>query len=209
MMNINVLKIFTLLGAGLLLTPAFGKTGTETASAPEQQKTGALQAAVTQDEAARQYFSDSKLTTQDGNEVRFYTDLLKERVVLIQFIYTHCKEACPLTTQQLADTQKLLGERLGKDIYFLSISVDPERDTPDLLQEFGDKFGAGKGWFFLTGSKQNVELVTRKLGEVAPVAEGHLPIFLLGNVKTGHWLKMQPYTQPSLIAEQLLTLADE
>ncbi len=198
-----------LLAAVFLLTPAFGSTNLETSSASVQNKMATLKSSVTKDEAARRYFSDRKLITQDGNEVRFYSDLLKDRVVLIQFIYTHCKEACPLTTQQLADTQKLLGEHLGRDIYFLSISVDPQRDTPELLQAFSEKFGAGKGWFFLTGSKQDVDHVTHKLGQVSPVAEGHLPIFLLGNVKTGHWLKMQPYSKPSLIAEQLLTLAEE
>jgi protein SCO1/2 len=167
------------------------------------------QAGMANDEPDRAYFSDRRLVTQDGNEVKFYTDLLKDKVVLIQFIYTRCAEACPLTTKQLADTQKLLGKRLGRDIYFLSISVDPQRDTPEHLKAYSQQFKAGKGWLFLTGHKEDVGYVTNKLGQVSPVIEGHLPIFLLGNVRTGHWLKMQPYSAPSLIAEQLLALADE
>jgi protein SCO1/2 len=159
--------------------------------------------------AARSYFTDRPLLTQDGQTVRFYTDLLKDKVVLIQFIYTQCKEACPLTTQQMADTQRVLGNRLGKDIYFLSLTVDPEQDTPERMKEYSHQFKAGKGWLFLTGRKEDVDTVTHKLGQTSAVVEGHPPIFILGNVRTAHWMKMQPFSTPSHIAEQLLKLAEE
>lgn len=208
-MRIRRLQTFALFAAGLSLAPAFGKDNLEMADGSAQQGTIASQPSMSHDEAARRYFSDRKLTTQDGRQVKFYTDLLKDKVVLIQFIFTRCTDACPLTTKQLADTQKLLGERLGEDIFFLSISVDPQRDTPEQLKAYSQRFNAEKGWLFLTGHKEDVDQINRKLGQVSPVVEGHLPIFLLGNVRTGHWLKMQPYSASTLIAEQLLTLADE
>ena len=164
---------------------------------------------INREEANRRYFTDRLLVNQDGQAMRFYSDLLKDKVVLIQFLYTQCQEACPLTTKQLADTQKLLDGRLGKDIVFLSLTVDPETDTPQRLKDYSQRFKAGKGWWFLTGTKQDVDGVAHQLGQTAPVAEGHLPIFILGNVRTGHWIKMMPSSTPPLIAEQLLKLADE
>ena len=167
------------------------------------------QPAINREEANRRYFTDRLLVNQEGQAMRFYSDLLKGKVVLIQFLYTQCQEACPLTTKQLADTQKLLDGRLGKDIVFLSLTVDPETDTPQRLKEYSQRFKADKGWWFLTGNKQDVDGVAHKLGQTAPVAEGHLPIFILGNVRTGHWMKMMPSSMPPQIAEQLLKLADE
>lgn len=161
------------------------------------------------DEGNRAYFTDRVLITQHGKEVRFYSDLLRGKTVLIQFLYTRCREACPLTTKQLADTQAKLEQRLGKDVWFLSLSVDPGTDTPERLNEYGRRFKAGPGWLFLTGKKEDIDAVAQKLGQSSPVIEGHLPIFILGNVGTGHWMKLQPYSAPSLIAKQLLTLADE
>lgn len=161
------------------------------------------------EQAARSYFTDRPLLTQDGQTVRFYTDLLKDKVVLIQFIYTQCKESCPLITKQMADTQQVLGNRMGKDIYFLSLTVDPEQDTPERMKEYSHQFKTGKGWLFLTGRKEDVDAVTHKLGQTSAVVEGHSPIFILGNVRTAHWMKMQPFSTPSHIAEQLLKLAEE
>ncbi|MGR9073455.1 MAG: SCO family protein [Gammaproteobacteria bacterium] len=155
------------------------------------------------------YFTDLPLMTHNGEQKKFYTDLLKDKVVLIHFIFTDCKDACPMTTVQLKNTQKFLGDRLGQDIYFLSITVDPEVDTPERLKDYSRRLNADKGWLFLTGKKQDVDTVSSKLGQLSPVPEGHLPLFLLGNVNTGHWLKMQPFSAPAKIAEQLLALAQE
>ena len=209
MIKIHVIQVIAFFVTGFLVPPVFANVTPKTVDVSPKQETAVSKPTISHDEATRLYFSDSELITQDNKKVKFYTDLLKDKVVLIQFIFTQCTDACPLTTKQLADTQKILGDRLGNDIYFLSISVDPEQDTPKLLKEYSQRFNAKKGWFFLTGLKQNVDKVNRKLGQAAPVKEGHLPLFLIGNVKTGHWLKMQPYSAPSMIAEQLLSLADE
>ncbi|MGB7620739.1 MAG: SCO family protein, partial [Terriglobia bacterium] len=103
------------------------------------------------------YFPNVPLITQDGKTVHFYDDLLKGKLVAIDLIYTHCKDACPLETARLAQVQKMLGDRVGKDIFFYSISIDPKRDTPEVLKEYAEKFHVGPGWTFLTGKEEDIE----------------------------------------------------
>src|ERR1051326_1082850 len=88
-------------------------------------------------------FPDVTLTNKAGQQVRFYTDLIKGKPVLIDLIYTDCKDECPLETARLAQVQKLMGDRIGKDLYFYSISIDPTHDTPDVLKDYADKFHVG------------------------------------------------------------------
>src|SRR5207247_4196562 len=102
-------------------------------------------------------------TTHDCVKVRVYDDLLKDKSVAINVIYTRCKDVCPLETAKLAQVQRLFGERMGKDIFFYSISIDPW-DTPKVLKAYAQKFGVGPGWLFLTGKPQDIKLITRKLG---------------------------------------------
>jgi len=84
-------------------------------------------------ERARNYFTDTELTTHEGNKVRFYSDVLDERIVMINVIYTNCKGSCPLLTQKLSQVSRELGELYGKSIHFVSITNDAERDTPEAL----------------------------------------------------------------------------
>ena len=91
----------------------------------------------------------------------------------------------------------------------MSISVDPEHDTQQALSEYAARFGARDGWTFLTGSKANVEDVLRRLGQLAPSRESHTTLFMLGNVQSGHWIKLQPDTDPADIARYLRSLPEE
>jgi protein SCO1/2 len=102
------------------------------------------------------------LVTQDGKTVHFYDDLLKDKIVAIDLIYTHCVDSCPLETARLAQVQQLLGDRVGKDIFFYSISIDPKRDTPEVLKAYAEKYHAGPGWLFLTGKLADIELISKK-----------------------------------------------
>src|ERR1700757_2675247 len=101
------------------------------------------------------YFPDVPLVTQDGNTVHFYSDLLKGKMVVINFIYTKCADSCPMETAKLAQVQRLLGDRVGRDVFFYSISIDPQRDTPAALKAYADKFHAKPGWLFLTGAQSD------------------------------------------------------
>lgn len=110
------------------------------------------------------YFPNITLTTQDGAPVKFYDDLVQGKIVAINLIYTTCKYACPLETARLTQVARLLGERMGRDIFFYSISIDPEHDTPEVLKAYAEKYQVGAGWSFLTGKKTEIEALSKKLG---------------------------------------------
>ena len=151
------------------------------------------------------YFPNIKLLDQDGKTVRFYDDLIKDKVVAINFIYTHCGDSCPLETASLRQVQKLLGDRVGKDIFFYSISIDPKHDTPKVLKEYSERFRIGSGWRFLTGTKADTTLLRKKLGlfrddvEAGKLSE-HNTSFMIGNESTGQWMKRSPFDEPKVLA---------
>jgi len=153
---------------------------------------------------AQQYFTDVVLINQNGQQMRLYSDLLKGRIVVINAFFTSCKDTCPIMAHSLAVLQESLGERLGKDVYLISISVDPETDTPPKLLEYAVRFKARPGWFFLTGNKENVNQALKKLGQYVEVREDHLNIIIMGNEPTGLWKKAMGLAKP----EELIKILD-
>jgi protein SCO1 len=139
------------------------------------------------------HFPNVELITQDGKKVRFYDDLIKGKVVAINLIYTTCKYSCPLETARLVQLQRILGDRMGKDVFFYSISIEPETDTPEVLKAYAEKYHVGPGWLFLTGKPADIKLLSHKLGlDSLPSADdpdGHTPHLLIGNEATGLWMK--------------------
>lgn len=161
-------------------------------------------------ERARNYFTDTQLVDQNGREVRFYSDVLDGRVVLMNVMYSSCEGACPMMTRMLTQVKKELGSRFGEDIYFVSISNDPERDTPETLSKFAAKHNAAHdGWYFLTGDKDKVNAVIKKLGFYSKDFEQHTSLLIAGNTRTGHWLKIEPSSPLPGIVLKLNQLADE
>jgi protein SCO1/2 len=142
-----------------------------------------------EDAAARRYFTDTVLVDQNGAERRFYTDLVQGNVVIIDVMFTSCKDSCPRMAGNLSSIAQWLGPRLGNRVRILSISIDPETDTPARLKEYAERFHGGPGWYFLSGKKDNVELVLKKLGLYVPEKQDHLNLFLIGNDRTGLWKK--------------------
>jgi len=139
--------------------------------------------------AARTYFTDTELIDQNGQVQRFYSDLLDGKIVVIDSVFTTCTLVCPVLGQKMKHLQEVAGERLGDDVVLLSISVDPETDTPARLRAFGTQFDARDGWYFLTGSRENVSRVLAKLGFAVDDKESHSTIVLMGNEQTGLWKK--------------------
>lgn len=151
------------------------------------------------------YFPNVPLTTQDGEKVRFFDDLIEDKVVVINFIYTSCPDTCPLETAQLVRVQKIMGDRLGKDVFFYSISIDPERDTPEVLKEYKERFKAN--WTFLTGKKSDIIELRKKLGlyidEIQDGSNNHNVNMIIGNQKTGRWMKRSPFENTHVLADQI------
>ncbi len=159
--------------------------------------------------AAREYFTDLPLLTHEGREVRFFSDVLKDRVVLISSFYTHCQGITPRQTQVLLRLQEMLSESLGREVFFVSITVDPERDTVEKLQEYVQGIEARPGWIFLTGKPENVDWVNHKLGQHLENLEDHKGVYMLGNVKTTLWMKVPAHGQPLDLYRAIQSLLDD
>ena len=152
------------------------------------------------------HFPNIELMTQDGKKVHFYDDLIKDKIVAINLIYTHCQYSCPLETARLAQVQRILGDRVGKDIFFYSISIDPEHDTPAELKAYAEKYHAGPGWTFLTGKKDDIDFLSKKLGlysDPAATVDGHTPHLLIGNEATGQWMRNSALDNPRFMSQMI------
>ena len=159
--------------------------------------------------AAAHYFTDTVLVNQDGQEMRFYSDLLRGKVVVINTIFTTCTGICPVMSKTFARVQDHLGDRLEKEVRLISISVDPETDTPQRLKEFGKNFGARPGWYFLTGPQDRVDFILSKLGQQAETPENHQALLLIGNEPTSLWKKAFGLAKPEEIIRIVESVIDD
>ncbi len=158
---------------------------------------------------AQKYFSDVELLDQDGRRLRFYTDVLKGKTVVINAFFTTCTSVCPPMNRNMEKIQAALGERAGRDVFLVSISVDPETDTPERLKEYAQKFHAGKGWIFLTGKKENVDWALYKVGQYVEAKDDHTTVIVIGNEPTGLWKKALGVAKPAELIEVVKSVADD
>jgi protein SCO1 len=140
-------------------------------------------------QAAHRYFGDIPLVDQNGETRRLYSDLIRGRSVVIDVMFTGCTGACPVMSRTFAHVQDWLGDRLGKDVILISISVDPVNDTPAKLKEYSAGLKAKPGWYFLTGKPEDVRTALGKLGQAVETPQAHQNLFLIGNDRTGLWKK--------------------
>lgn len=193
-----------------LVNDAAGKTTQQAASATGKESSAEKAAPKEPNkspaETSASYFPNLLLLTQDNKPVRFYNDLVKGKVVLINFLFTTCKGVCSPMTANLVKVQKYLGERVGREVLMISISVDPLTDTPPVLKKYADSFKTQPGWYFLTGEKQNVDWVLYKMGGYAENKEQHTSVLIIGNEATGDWMKVHAMANPTEIAQAVTKL---
>ncbi len=158
---------------------------------------------------AHGYFGDIRLTDQDGRERRLYSDLMENRTVVIDVMFTSCTGVCPVLSRNLQHIQEALGDRVGKDVHLISISIDPATDTPARLKEYAARYQARPGWYFLTGPQADVEAALRKLGQWAEDREAHQNLILIGNDRTGLWKKALGLAQPAEILTVVMSVVDD
>ena len=156
------------------------------------------------------YFPNLVLRTQDDERVRLYDDLLAGKTVLVNFFYANCKDGlCPVTTENLVQLQRLLGERCGRDVFMYSFSLAPEQDTPARLRHYREMHKVGPGWTFLTGSAADLELCRVRFGFTDPdpvldrAKTQHTNVVLLGNEPHERWIASPALTSPRFLLEQL------
>jgi protein SCO1 len=158
------------------------------------------------------WFPNVPLTTHEGKVVRFYDDLLKGKSVVINLIYTSCTYSCPIETAKMAELQRILGDRVGKDIFFYSISIDPDNDTPKKLKAYATQFKAKPGWLFLTGKDADIQLISKQLGLSSlgdtATPDGHMPSLMIGNEPTNQWMRNSAVDNPKFLATTILHFFD-
>jgi len=146
--------------------------------------------------------------TQDGTRVRFYDELIKGKVVLINFMFTSCTTQCPLTTANLVKVENALGENLGRDVVMISVTVDPKVDTPAVLKKYSQRYQTKAGWYFVTGSRKDIDLIRRRLGGLDNTGDKtqHTGIVVYGNDATGQWAATPAMAQPKAIVRSVMRL---
>jgi protein SCO1 len=155
------------------------------------------------------YFPNVVLRTQNNKRVRFYDDLIKDKIVTINFFYAKCEGVCPLVTSNLVKVQKLLGERMGREVFMNSISLKAEEDTPAMLKEYEEMHRIGRGWNLLTGEPKDVELLRRRLGFINPDPRVDKDVTQhIGNVRYGNeplmlWAACPGMANAAWIAESI------
>jgi len=168
--------------------------------APEAQSGTASQA--WSNKWGANYFPNVPVIDQNGRTLNFYDDVIKGKIVVISFIYTSCQDVCPLTTARMAQLADKLGEDvMGRDLFFISMSVDPENDTPERMKAFADAFDAGPGWLFLTGKLQDIRAINYKLGDRSDRGlSEHRNEIVLGNDAIGDWQRASAFADIDSLA---------
>jgi len=146
---------------------------------------------------------DIQVVNQSGEHVRFNSDVVKGRVAVITSFLTNCSAFCPITQEKLAQLAKVLGDKMGRDVVFISVSVDPENDTPEHMKAWGEKFHVGTGWSLVSGKKDDVETLLKSLGLYVSIPQRHQSALLIGNQKSG-WSRVSSWST----AEKLARIVD-
>ena len=149
---------------------------------------------------AGEYFKDIVLTDQNGHRVRLYEDVIKDRTVVLNSFFATCKGSCPIMTQTYISLQNRFADHVGKDLMLVSITVDPDNDTPPKLAAYARNAKAKPGWLLLTGSKDEVTRALKKIGQSSETPETHFNVMIVGNDRTGLWKKAFALAKPDEIA---------
>ena len=158
------------------------------------------------------YFPNVEFVDQHGRTLRFYDDIIRGRLVVINMMYTVCSGICPANTANLLSVQQQLGARVGRDIHMVSISLQPEMDSPAALKSYADKYGIGPGWTFLTGKRANMELVRRRLGfyDTDPIEDAklsrHTGLVNIGNERIDRWCMTPSLTVSRQLVKTILDM---
>jgi protein SCO1/2 len=171
-------------------------------------------AAAAREAIRRRHFPDLVMQTHEGKALRFYSDLIKDRVVVLNFMYLNCEDGtCPITTHNLLRVQERLRTRVGRDIFMYSITLDPQRDTPAALGKHAHSHGVRPGWLFLRTAPQDTEMLRRKLGFYSrdPALDArkssHAAMVRYGNEPRQWWASVSGIASPEVIARAILWVA--
>lgn len=149
---------------------------------------------------------DIEVVNQDGRHVHFNSQVVDGRIAIVTGFFTNCSSMCPFTQEKLAQVAKLLGPRLGKDVVIVSVSVDPENDTPARMKDWGEKFHIGPGWTLLSGNRAEVDTLLKSLGLFVELRQRHQSALMIGNAATG-WVRISSWTPSEKLARLAETMS--
>lgn len=145
----------------------------------------------------------ARVLDQNGNQLNFYTDLIKGKSVAINFVFTTCTAICPSLTATFHKVQQEARAR-RVNVQLISVSVDPTIDTPERLQEFAKKFKAEPGWTFVTGDKAEIDSLLQALGVAITNKNDHTPMVLIGNEVADQWTRAYGLSSPKTIVDLIV-----
>jgi len=188
----------------LLATPFVSLTASAHSAAEHAQheQTPIKPAMVAQENTVVQ-LADVQLTDQNGKGINLKRDLVSDRIVVMGFIYTSCTTVCPVVSSIMARVHKQLGDKVGREVQIVSITVDPQRDNPQRLLSYASKFQAGPGWSWLTGSQQAINDTLKGLGTWTPDPQNHPPLILVGDGRSNHWTRFYGFADPAQLIERV------
>lgn len=199
----NRREVLTLLGAGGAAAAVLASGGGLVARA------AAAAGLSSREKTQARYLPNVELTTHEGKKVRFYDDLVKDKIVMINFMYVQCEGICPGITANLLRVQKLLGDRVGRDIFMYSITLTPEKDTPAALKHYVQMHKVKPGWTYLTGKPDDIESLRLKLGfstsnkELDKDRTNHIGMVKYGNEARQWWAMLPGKATPEWIVESV------
>ncbi len=181
---------------------------TSTAVTGDQNLLAANTASSAPGYARKMVIPEVEVLDQNGNALHFYSDLIKGKTVAINFIFTNCTTICPPLAATFARVQKEMGDKVGRDVHFISISVDPLTDTPERLKAWGAKFKAGPGWTFVTGDKEQIDKLLYALGASVSRREDHSPTVIVGNDLKGVWTRTYGLARTTQLEELIMNVIE-
>jgi len=143
---------------------------------------------------------DIAVVNQDGRRLRFNSQVIEGRIAIVTGFFTTCSAMCPITQEKLSQVARLLGSRLGKDVVIVSVSVDPQNDTPARMKDWGEKFHIGPGWTLLSGNPAKVDTLLKSLGLSVPLPQRHQSALMVGSTATG-WVRISSWTPSEKLAK--------
>jgi cytochrome oxidase Cu insertion factor (SCO1/SenC/PrrC family) len=198
---ISYTKIFlSVIGLGFLPSVLF---------AQDEIQKQSTDSTVTASNPNLNYFTNTLLVNQHGEEFRFYQDLLEDKTVVISVFFTECDEHCTNIIKIMQKIRDSFKDEMGESLRLLSITVDPENDTPETVEAYFNEYTAGSGWHFLSGDLENVNAILRILGKYVDQRESHNSILLVGNVSTGLWKKVNGLADPGEIIESVKSVLED
>jgi protein SCO1/2 len=143
-----------------------------------------------------------------GEKVNLLEDVIGERVVAINFVYTNCTTVCPVTSSIFSMVQTDIGAQMGAEVALITITVDPARDNPHRMRSFSKNFNPGDGWSWLTGEKASVDKALKSLGAYTPNFEDHPAMVLIGDARHSKWYRLYGFPAPGAIEARMKELLD-